>query len=614
MGTSRNSIPLAENLVRDGQAALRRGDAGTAERRALEALEAVADFVPALKLRAVASSALARHAEAARDFQALARREPHVRGHLINLGTSLRALGQLDAALQAYQRAATMGERSADFLYNLGLLQVDRGDHEAARLALRDAHLARPDDGEIACHYAAACCETLDMHEGLAALARWQSFERLDTELLAKIGIALMTLGDMPGANLAFERALADPAPHAAALLRLVDGLERANRLDQAGDLLARLRRHPGRGALGSDLLLAEAKLAQREARHEDAVGAFRRLAAECTDVARRHFHLYPLAKSLDALGRHAEAFDTLVEAHASQDLWIQRTSPEVPVQRSDTMRVTRFGCDPADVARWDHAGAPPAGASPVFIVAFPRSGTTLLEQTLDAHPRLRTMDEQPYLQNAIARLSGPGVHYPDRMAALTRAQLDDARDYYWSLVRRRVELQPGQQLIDKNPLNILRLPAIARLFPNSRIVLAIRHPCDVLLSCFMQHFRAEFAWNCRDLGTLALAYQRSFDFWREQSALLRPTVREVRYEAFVAQFEAGVRDLAAFLDLPWTDAMLEPGAHASRRGFISTPSYAQVVQPVHARSVGRWRAYEPRFRDAIADLDSWLARWGYAA
>jgi hypothetical protein len=76
-------------------------------------------------------------------------------------------------------------------------------------------------------------------------------------------------------------------------------------------------------------------------------------------------------------------------------------------------------------------------------------------------------------------------------MATLAPSQVEAARAHYWSLVRQRVTLLPGEQLIDKNPLNILRLPAIARLFPNARILLAIRHPYDVLLSCFMQHFRA---------------------------------------------------------------------------------------------------------------------------
>jgi hypothetical protein len=174
--------------------------------------------------------------------------------------------------------------------------------------------------------------------------------------------------------------------------------------------------------------------------------------------------------------------------------------------------------------------------------------------------------------------------------------------------------LLPGEQLIDKNPLNVLRLPAIARLFPHARIVLAIRHPCDVMLSCFMQHFRAEFAWQCRNLDTLALAFHRSFKFWYEQAAILRPAVLEVRYESLVGEFERHVRELADFLDLPWTDALLAPWDRARSRGFISSPSYAQVLQPVHTGSVGRWRAYASHFAPVRGQVRPWLARWGYEA
>ena len=103
-------------------------------------------------------------------------------------------------------------------------------------------------------------------------------------------------------------------------------------------------------------------------------------------------------------------------------------------------------------------------------------------------------------------------------------------------------------------------------------------------------------------------------DFWYQQAALLHPDCREVRYERLVTDFEAEVRALAGFLELPWVDAMLEPGAHAQRKGYIGTPSYAQVVQPVHGRAVDRWRAYARQLAPAVPELRPCLDRWGYDA
>ena len=222
-------------------------------------------------------------------------------------------------------------------------------------------------------------------------------------------------------------------------------------------------------------------------------------------------------------------------------------------------------------------------------------------------------MDEQPFLQNAIDLIQKQDVRYPEALAAMSERQLQEVRDAYWQLAGSKARLEPGQRLIDKNPLNMLRLPAIRRLFPNAAIVLTIRHPCDVVMSCFMQHFTApEFALLCRDLPTLASGYRQAFDFWYREAEALRPNVREIRYETFVADFERQLRDLAAFLQLPWTDAMLAPAEHARRKGFISTPSYSQVVQPVNRKSVDRWRAYERHFEAAVPVLEPYLQRWGY--
>ena len=98
------------------------------------------------------------------------------------------------------------------------------------------------------------------------------------------------------------------------------------------------------------------------------------------------------------------------------------------------------------------------------------------------------------------------------------------------------------------------------------------------------------------------------------QSALLSPATHEVKYETFVADFETQMRAITDFLALPWDASVLKPAARARAKGFISTPSYAQVTEPVNQKSVGRWRAYEEHFTDVLPVLAPYLERWGYAA
>jgi tetratricopeptide (TPR) repeat protein len=426
----------------------------------------------------------------------------------------------------------------------------------------------------------------------------------------------LTNLGEPRRAEAALELALRDPAPPAHVLLTLAQVLERTNRVDEARALLQRVEQHPQARRTGVDLIVAQAILAQRDSRHEQACTLFRQVLDTCHELDKRHFHLFPLARSLDALARYDEAFAVLVEAHRSYEAHLKLTAPLVLARGAAPLFVSRLGCTPADLESWRASdGAPPTSASPIFLVGFPRSGTTLLELALDAHPALQSMDEQPFVQAALADFVAAGLNYPHDIGRADEKTLATIRANYWTRVARKVALAPGNRLVDKNPMNMAALPAITRLFPQARILVAIRHPCDVIISCFMQHFRApDFALLCRDIPTLATGYRYAFDFWYEQSALLKPTFLEVRYEALIANFATEMRRIVRFLDLDWNDAVLAPAERAREKRFISTPSYAQVMAPISSASVGRSRGYARHLAAALPALQPYLQRFGYDA
>jgi tetratricopeptide (TPR) repeat protein len=365
--------------------------------------------------------------------------------------------------------------------------------------------------------------------------------KRLDTTLIANIGLLLTNLGETRRAEIALRQARADKSASTAALLTVISVLERTNRLTEARELMDRLLADPKSELQTPERMALEAQLLQREGKHSEAEALFTRSLPGKDEFHRRHLRLFPIARSLDALGRHDDAWRVLVEAHASQAESIQRQSPQWTLRALPDMSVTALGCDAADVAAWDHTGAPSSVESPVFVVGFPRSGTTLLELALDAHPQLKSMDEQRFVQDALDELVASGADYPQRLRDVSQEVLNRVRASYWERVAKKAEARAGERLVDKNPLNILELPVIRRVFPNARILLAVRHPCDVILSCYMQQFRApDFALLCRSIESLALGFRRTFDYWYAQSALLRPAVHELKYEDFVRDFESG--------------------------------------------------------------------------
>ena len=587
-----------------------------AESKCLRALSIERQHRGALNVLGMVLHAQGRHEEAVRVFHALTTFEPHNADYWGNLGTALRPTRRYEAALQAYDRAAQLGGVSANLLYNIAVLHVDRCDYvSAAELFARALTLA-PADAGLRLAHAQCLHDAMRNEEAVVALEGWPGFTGLTPEIVAGIAHLLVTMGETRRAEPAVTRVLEHARGGGYTSLRLVRLLERTNRLSEARDTLNRIKARPETSTADPDLLLVEAVLAQREGAEEEACRLFSTLLEHQQDDFPRRYHLlFPLAKSLDALGRPEEAYAAFEEAHRSQIAFIATALGKEPTEGSPAIELARDGCDPGDIATWEDPGAPRVEASPIFIVAFPRSGTTLLEQILDAHPLLRSMDETPFLKWALEDVRACGVHYPTELGKLTAARLAEIRERYWQRVREKVELQPGQRVVDKNPLNMMRLPLIRRLFPHARTVLAVRHPCDTVLSCFQQQFRApDLALICRDLPTLARNFRTAFDFWYAQEPLLGPAALELRYETLVDDFAAEVRKLAEFLQLPWNEALLAAGEHARAKGYISTPSYSQVIQPVNRKSVGRWRPYRRYFTEtgALEILTPCVERWGY--
>ena len=607
-----SSVPSSVSVERAGQL-LAEGKHAQAEAEARAVLARSPDNIEARVLLNASLQFAQRFTEAIPVAESLIESAPQEPAHWMNLGTARRGAKLYDAALDAYARAATLGASGPDFAFNVALTHIERGDLDAARSMLAGAREQDPFDGEICFHYAQVCYETLRLDEASAALAQWHTLQRLDTTLIANIGLLLTNLGETRRAEIALRQARADKSASTAALLTVISVLERTNRLTEARELMDRLLADPKSELQTPERMALEAQLLQREGKHSEAEALFTRSLPGKDEFHRRHLRLFPIARSLDALGRHDDAWRVLAEAHASQAESIQRQSPQWTLRALPDMSVTALGCDAADVAAWDHTGAPSSVESPVFVVGFPRSGTTLLELALDAHPQLKSMDEQRFVQDALDELVASGADYPQRLRDVSQEVLNRVRASYWERVAKKAKLAPGERLVDKNPLNILRLPVIRRVFPNARILLAVRHPCDVILSCYMQQFRApDFALLCRSIESLAVGFRRTFDYWYSQSALLSPAAHELKYEDFVRDFESGMRAVTNFLELPWAESMLRPAERAQAKGYISTPSYAQVTQPVNSKSVDRWRRYEKHFAGAIPTLEPYLSRWGY--
>lgn len=267
----------------------------------------------------------------------------------------------------------------------------------------------------------------------------------------------------------------------------------------------------------------------------------------------------------------------------------------------------------PEWVGSWSSRGAgavePGHRAAPVFLVGFPRSGTTLLDQILDAHPDVQVFEEQPTLIAVRDALAS----YPSALAHIDERERQRLRALYWDALETGEADLKSKVVINKLPLNIIHAGLMQAVFPEARIILALRHPADSVLSCFMQNFELNASMaNFLTLHDAAHLYDRVMTLWRQYRRLLPLNVVEVRYENLIRDIRAEVEPVLDFLGLPWNDAQADPAAHALARGTIRTPSYAQVTQPIYSSSADRWRRYEKHLAPVLPMLETHIRHFGY--
>ncbi|MBD9435194.1 sulfotransferase [Pseudoxanthomonas sp. PXM03] len=545
-------------------------------------------------------------------YERMAARHPGVLAHWANLGAAARMAGDYQKADHAYRRAVAIDPGRVSLLIDHGLLLLEMGRLGEARHRFLDAVDLAPESAEARINAALACFECGDAQRAAALIPCESEWLALPPDLKHELATVLMQVGRTDDAERLLLSADSDSV---GTIVRLAQLLERTNRIARARELVSQLEHRVESLNLHEriDLLQLQAAIAMRDKNYAQALAASNAILDRTPHVQAETTALFTLASIADKQGRPADAMSCLEKVHAIQFRLAADVVPEIAHSGAEPLKVSSKWLTADEGAFRHDPRAPSAADSPVFIVGFPRSGTTMLEQMLDAHPHYASMDERATLQRCIERMEARGVEYPHGLDMLDGAATDELRAVYWSEVAKVITLQPGQQLVDKNPLNMLRLPMILRLFPNAKIILALRHPCDVLLSCYMQNFRSPaFMVLCSSLERLAKSYVNAMKFWIHHQALLAPDTLVLRYEDTVGDFPAQVERIGSFLGIQDRDFLAQFSQHAARKGYISTPSYSQVVEPVNARAVGRWQPYSRWLVPALPILQPVADHWGY--
>jgi hypothetical protein len=250
---------------------------------------------------------------------------------------------------------------------------------------------------------------------------------------------------------------------------------------------------------------------------------------------------------------------------------------------------------------------------NPVFLVGFPRSGTTLLDTILRSHSKIDVVEEQPAVSAALALLAKDG-YYNLAKNIVPIELLTEAKKVYELEFYQHIDGDKSASIyIDKLPLNLLQVPLIQQIYPQAKFILALRHPLDTILSCWMQNFKLNSAMaNMVDLDRIVEFYCVAMETFKICRIKYNLSVHEIRYEDLLEDLRGETSALIEFLNLDWEVQMENYQETALKRGRINTPSYSQVVQPIYKESKYRWLHYEKHLRQYLVDVEPWIDEYGY--
>ncbi len=518
------------------------------------------------RLQAMIFARREQHLEAAQVFRHIVAADPRDHESWANLGACFLANSQPRRAAEALSRAVQLRPDLQKFREKLMEAQVASGEGEQALAAARQVAQQNPN--------------SVDAQVSVARLE----------DLLKQPERAAKTL----------RQALSAHPDHVPAMFALADLLERENAIDELEQMIKRIEQlEPEASALP----LLRARLALR--RHDFAQAL--ELAEIVPEVFDRGGREELIGKIQDRLGDSEAAYRAFEKMNRANDL-----STDAIARRAQALRELIDHRAELTTSEWVRSWSAPVSTpevrEPAFLIGFPRSGTTLLDTFLMGHPDVCVAEEKPMLQ-AVAEELG---EY-ERIATLDESAVRELRERYFAVAASHVPDVGDRLLIDKYPLGAIDTALIHRLFPTAKIIFMARHPCDVILSCFMARFQPTATLiSFHTLNDSAKLYDRLMGLWEKSRAAMSLDVHEIKYEELVADPEPQMQKLLAFLGLEWDNQVMDHEKVAGRRSFISTASYAQVVEPLYDRSIGRWKRYAEHLQPVLPLLEPWARKMGY--
>lgn len=516
-----------------------------------------------------------------------------------NLGSALRDMERHEESEVAYRKAISLRPGYVDAMCNLILSLKDLKKYDEGLAVAEQVIRIKPDSADALCYAGAIHIEQKNPEKALALINRSLAIEPNKPETLNMLGRAHFESGNAEKAVEVYQRAISLKPTLSDSYNNMGNALKELGRFTEALAAFDKaLELAPD--SYGAYVNLVDTKkFTTSDDRHLVAMEAYKASFDTMPEEKRMHLH-FALGKAYDDLKRYDDAFENLVQGCQRKRASISYNEDEVLgyFERIKNV-VTR------DVIT-SFEGKGVDSKLPIFVLGMPRSGTTLVEQIIASHPRVKGAGELKDLSdtiNSVRDSKGNVAPFPELLPVINGDELQKIATAY---LRRLQAHAPGaERITDKMPSNFYFAGLIHLAMPNAKIIHTNRNPVDTCVSCFSKLFAGEQSqtYDLAELGRYYRAYSGLMDHWRD--VLPKGALLDVVYEDVVADTEGQARRILDFCGLEWDPKVLN--FHKNERP-IKTASASQVRKPIYSSSVARWRNYESHLGPLLKELGD-LAR-----
>lgn len=533
---------------------------------------------------------------------------PNLNSSLLQQAFQLYQSGQADKAAAICRDVLRTQPQQPDALHVLGNVAKDKGQFQEALQYFQQGLQIAPGHVHLLNSAGLLFRKMGYLHEARQCFERAIEIDPGFFQGRYNLANLCRAEGDLESAEALYRQILNQQSGFADALANLASILEAKHQLDEARALAGKAVEAEPTNYMARVTL---ANVARREQRFDEVLEHLGPLL-EKNVMSPTNFVVAAglMAHAYQGVGEYGKAFDLYQRANdAFHDMYAGPMRGLRSVYAPESLQVLHdyfSGREPSDFET-----AQRDSKAPVFLLGFPRSGTTLLDQILSSHSRVTVLEEKENLEEFYRRFPAAPQRL-DELMACSEEVLQAWRDNYWQEVSKEVELSDAGMIVDKLPLNTILLAHIRKLFPAAKIIFALRDPRDAVFSCFQQRFGMNQAmFQFLKLETAASYYDRAMSLAKVYIDQLSIPVHLVRYESVIADFDEEIGEVLAFLELPWEDAVRDYQAVARQRR-ISTPSARDVTRPLYSTSIGKWRHYRELIGGRFEPLQKWVEYWGY--